>query len=153
MEINVRESSISFSKTKGTEKNVVKTEFLTQSKLSLQSCAFPYPVRFHCPILLRGRGQDGQTLPVFPPIDILGAVVVIDIEAHFDISRFQQLRVSEFHCQEQTLKRMKGFHYCQVAILFRTCCLWRMTGLLFPVPCKLKERGLWCLPHYLNFAS
>lgn len=142
MEINVKESSIFLGKTKGIEKNVVKRESLTQPKLSLQSCTFAYPVRFHCPVSLRSRGGDGQTLSVSPPIDILGVVVAIDIEAHFEISRFQLLRVSEFHCQVQTLKRTKGFHYCQVAILFRTHCLWRMTGLLFLVPHKLKERGL-----------
>lgn len=134
------------------KKNVVKRDFLTQPKLSLQSCTFPYPVRFHCPVSLRSRGGDGQTLPVFPLIDIPGAVVVTDIEAHFETSRFQLLRVSEFHYQVQTLKKMKGFHYCQVAILFRICCLWRMTGLLFLVPHKLKERGL-PKPCYLNFAS
>lgn len=46
MEINVRERSIFLRKTKF-EKNVVKRDFLTQPKLSLQSCTFPYPVRFH----------------------------------------------------------------------------------------------------------
>jgi len=132
MEISVREL----------EKNVVEREFLAQSKLSLQSCTFPCAVRFHCSTLLRSRGGDGQSLPVFIPIDVLGAVMDIDVEAHFDISRFQHLRVSEYHCQLHTLKRMKGFHYCQVAILFRTHCLWRMTGLLFLLPRKLKERGL-----------
>lgn len=53
-------------------------------------------------------------MPMFLPIDFLGVVVAINIEAHFDISEFQKLRISEFNCQVQTLQRMKGFNYCQI---------------------------------------
>lgn len=68
---------------------VDKKTFLAQSKPALQWCNFLHPIRFYCPISLGSRGGDGQPMPMFLPRGILGVVVEINIEAHFDISRFQ----------------------------------------------------------------